>query len=223
MAEVSVVIPVYNGARFLREAIDSVLGQRHPAREIVVVDDGSTDGSRAIAESYGDRIRLIAQPNGGVAAARLKGIAHTSGAFIAYHDADDIMLPERLERQHDVLAGTTEFDFVIGAEWLFRDGEPIASFDDPEARKRCLRPGPTVGTAMIRRAAFDKYGLPRAELRIGDFVEWFSRVQRLGARHAALAEPLMLRRIHANNLSRTSALDYAGLVKALRGPRDRAG
>lgn len=96
---VSVVIPNYNYGRYLRQAVDSALGQTYPRREILVVDDGSTDESEAVLRGYGDRIRRLRQSRQGVAAARNRGVAESRGDLLAFLDADDRWLPEKLERQ----------------------------------------------------------------------------------------------------------------------------
>jgi glycosyltransferase involved in cell wall biosynthesis len=102
---VSVVIPCYNGGRFLRETLESVLQQTHPALEVIVVDDGSTDDSAAIAESYGPPVRVIRQQNQGESVARNRGIDEARGEWVAFLDADDVWISEKLERQ---LAAATD-------------------------------------------------------------------------------------------------------------------
>ena len=87
---VSVIIPVYNGERYLAEALDSVLRQSHPADEIIVIDDGSTDGSAKIIESFRASVEYHWQPNGGPGAARNLGVTLAHGAFLAFLDADDL-------------------------------------------------------------------------------------------------------------------------------------
>ncbi|MFO0842697.1 MAG: glycosyltransferase family 2 protein [Gemmataceae bacterium] len=96
---ISVVIPCYNGANYLREAIDSVLSQTRPVLEVIVVDDGSTDDSFAIAESYGAPVRVIRQPNQGESVARNRGIDEAKGDWIAFLDADDLWMGDKIERQ----------------------------------------------------------------------------------------------------------------------------
>jgi glycosyltransferase involved in cell wall biosynthesis len=99
MKTISIVIPSYNYAHFLREAIDSALGQTYPPLEVIVVDDGSTDATPEVLASYGERIRVIRQQNQGVARARNAGIAVARGEYVAFLDADDVWHPRNLELQ----------------------------------------------------------------------------------------------------------------------------
>src|SRR3954452_15003770 len=107
---VSAIIPAHNAERFLAAAIDSVLAQTYQPIECIVVDDGSTDGTPAVARSYGDRIRLIPQEQRGVSAARNRGAAEARGELLAFLDADDRWLPERVERQARELEDITTFE-----------------------------------------------------------------------------------------------------------------
>src|SRR5262245_47622214 len=101
---VSVIIPTYNCAPYLSEAIDSVLLQAGVNMEIIVADDGSTDNTKEVLEKYGTRITYISQvPRRGASAARNLGIQHASGEFIAFQDADDIWFPKKLSTQLDAL------------------------------------------------------------------------------------------------------------------------
>ena len=100
---ISVVIPAYNAQRVLRTALDSVLAQTWPDVEIIVVDDGSTDGTAALLATYGERVRTLHQPNGGLACARRTGVAAARGELIALMDADDVCRPERLAVQAQVM------------------------------------------------------------------------------------------------------------------------
>ena len=110
--KVSVIIPNYNYKRFLGEAVDSALGQTYNDIEVVVVDDGSKDGSREIIEGYARRIEAIFQQNQGVAAARNNGVAASNGEYIAFLDADDVWLPTKLELQAGLFAGDPELGMV---------------------------------------------------------------------------------------------------------------
>src|SRR6185369_7640984 len=102
--QVSVIIPTYNSARFLTEAIDSVLAQSFKDFEILVIDDGSTDETKAMMQRYGSPVRYIYQANAGVAAARNRGIAESRGKYIAFLDADDAWCARKLETQLNALA-----------------------------------------------------------------------------------------------------------------------
>jgi len=124
---VSVVIPTYNRLRTVGRAIDSVLGQTRPPEQIVVVDDGSEDGtSVALRQRYGDAIVLLTQPNRGVAAARNAGIAAATGELIAFLDSDDYWLPGKLESQLAVMADPS---IVLSAANWRRGEHGAAAFD----------------------------------------------------------------------------------------------
>ena len=112
MRTVSVIIPTYNYGRFIGEAIESVLAQTCPIAEIIVVDDGSTDGTEDVVRRFGDKIRYIKQPNAGVCAARNKGIEISSGELIGFLDADDSWLPEKVEKQVAKFAEDAGFGLV---------------------------------------------------------------------------------------------------------------
>lgn len=127
---VSVVVPVYNGARYLREAIDSALGQTYSPIEVVVVDDGSTDKSPRLLSEYADRIILLRQPNRGVAVARNTGIARCTGEFIAFLDQDDLWQPTKIEKQIQAFQSNSDIG-LIHTQTAFFD-EKIAAFVSPQ-------------------------------------------------------------------------------------------
>src|SRR3990170_3473675 len=103
MSKVSVIIPAYNSARFLPEAIESVLAQTYKDYGIIVIDDGSTDNTKETLEPYFDKIKYIYQQNQGAASARNTAIRHSQGEYIAFLDADDVWLPEKLHIQVEYL------------------------------------------------------------------------------------------------------------------------
>jgi glycosyltransferase involved in cell wall biosynthesis len=109
---VSVVIPVYNGEEHLREALESVFGQTHRALEIVVVDDGSTDGTNSLLEDYTDRVLVIHQENAGVSRARNRGVEASSAPLVAFLDQDDLWYEHKLERQVEVFSARPGVSFV---------------------------------------------------------------------------------------------------------------
>src|SRR5437867_2556724 len=121
---VSVVIPVYNGERYLADAIQSVLDQTYENFEVIVVDDGSTDESAAVAKRFGEAIRYVHQANGGVSKARNTGIAEARGVYLAFLDQDDLWLPDKLSVQVAYLDSHPEVGAVYcqcevkGKGWL---------------------------------------------------------------------------------------------------------
>ena len=123
---VSFVIPNYNHARYLGQAIESALGQTYPHVEVIVVDDGSIDDSRAVAAAYGDRIRYIYQRNAGLSAARNTGVQAAQGEYIALLDADDLVEPAYAERLLDVLAQVPDAaGAYCGFRFVDQDNQPL--------------------------------------------------------------------------------------------------
>jgi glycosyltransferase involved in cell wall biosynthesis len=121
----SVVIPVYNRAKFLRQAIDSVLSQTFTEFEVIAVDDGSTDESLEILNSYGSRITVIQQKNQGPEVARNAGVAIAQGEYIAFLDSDDFFFPHALECYERVIQEFNAPPVIVGAERYFREGQAI--------------------------------------------------------------------------------------------------
>jgi len=165
MPEVSVIIPTYNSARYLVEAVDSVLAQTYKDFEILVIDDGSTDETESLMGNYGAAVRYIHQENEGVSAARNRGIDDSLGRYVAFLDADDTWLPNKLERQMSALKAHGEYrvcysDF-IAVTW---DLKPLAvKRIDPEgeALADLLLRGNVVGsicTVVCERSLFELAG-----------------------------------------------------------------
>jgi len=122
--KISVVIPAYNARKFIAEAIESVLAQTLPAHEIIVVDDGSTDGTgEFVRERYGGKVKVIQQENRGEGAARNIGVLGATGNILQFLDADDLLLPNKFEIQLDFWQRNPEFDIVYCDHIYFRDGE----------------------------------------------------------------------------------------------------
>jgi glycosyltransferase involved in cell wall biosynthesis len=122
---VSVVIPTYNCARFLPQAIDSVLGQSYSRRELIVVDDGSTDDTDAVLRRYAGRIRIVQRPNGGVSSARNRGIRESRGEFVAFLDSDDIWHSDKLQRQLALFTRSAVGLVHCGLRYIDIDGNVV--------------------------------------------------------------------------------------------------
>jgi GT2 family glycosyltransferase len=143
--KISVVIPAYNAEGLIGAAIESVLAQTRPVKEIVVVDDGSTDGTGETARRYGSTVRLLRQENAGPSAARNRGIEAATGEWIAFVDTDDLWLPHKVEAEQEVLAAAPGLAWV-GVNHFLRDfatGEEIVRFD-PGRAAALLGDGPVL-------------------------------------------------------------------------------
>ncbi len=213
---ISVVIPVYNAERFVGEAIDSILVQAHPHKEIIAVNDGSADGSEAILRHYEPRLRWISQKNTGISGALNKGLDFARGDLFGFCAADDLWAPDKLQRQLEVLDADDDLDMVFGNVEQFISPE----VDSQERLKwvcpRDPMPGYHTGTMLIRRAAFWRVGAFENRWKFGEFLDWFARAQELGLRHVMLPEVVYRRRIHGANmtiLERDSQRDYLHILK----------
>ncbi|MGD0119619.1 MAG: glycosyltransferase family A protein [Candidatus Binatus sp.] len=207
---ITTIIPAYNCERYLAEAIESALAQRHHPHEIIVVDDGSTDDTAKVARRFEPAIRYSFQPNGGIGSARNCGIDLARGDLIAFLDADDLWLEGKLERQVQIFVDDPATDAVFGLVQQFDDtagraidaGEPMAGY--------------LASTMLIKRASFDRVGPFRTDIKLGEFVDWYMRAKEKGLHSQMLAEVVLRRRIHDNNIGvrhRDSTGDYARLLK----------
>jgi glycosyltransferase involved in cell wall biosynthesis len=208
--EISVIIPTYNSAAYLPEAIESALNQTVAPLEVIVVDDGSTDQTAQILEHYSGRIVLIAQENRGLSAARNRGMEEARGDLIAFLDADDVWLSGKLEKQLSCLEDHPRAGLVHSAVifWEARTGRKYWWDDGKLATGSCYevffrRNVVVVSSVIVRKECLDRIGNFDEELRrrtCEDYDLWF-RI----ARHYELAyveEPLTLYRLHDANASR---------------------
>jgi glycosyltransferase involved in cell wall biosynthesis len=218
---VSVIIPVYNSARYLGEAVGSVLAQTYRPLEVILVDDGSTDDSAEVARSFGDAVRLYSQANGGVAAARNRGLAMAAGELLAFLDADDFWSEEKLSRQTAVLLADPSLDVVFGHVRQFHSPELADSLRQTTHYAAEVMPGYHAGTMLIRREAFERVGPFESQWPRAEFVSWHLRATDAGLRMLMLPDVMMHRRLHDANQSlrlRHGAVDY---VRALKASLDR--
>jgi hypothetical protein len=193
---ISVIIPVFNGAHFLSEAVASIRTQGYPLLEIIVVDDGSSDDLAGAAAALPVQVRLVHQENQGPAAARNLGIRAASGGVIAFLDVDDLWPAQKLAQAFDWLKRHPETDVVIGRAQLHRIeaegvvqslGSPAESFGD------------YIGAALFRRRAFDQAGLFDPLLRFAEDSDWFARAQHFGVRIDRVDMVMLDVRRHGSN------------------------
>lgn len=215
--KVSIVIPVYNGSDYMREAIDSALAQTYSNIEIIVINDGSNDGgaTEKIALSYGDRIRYFSKPNGGVASALNMAIENMNGEYFSWLSHDDLYFDQKVERQIEFLS---EMNFeernkvIVYSDYIHFTNNP---------KEVCFRKMPGVApsefrywltvenilngcTLLIPKSAFSSIGRFDTQLRTTqDYDLWFRLAREYQFRH--MGECLVKSRLHPNQGSRTMA------------------
>jgi glycosyltransferase involved in cell wall biosynthesis len=214
-------MPCFNSARYVGAAIDSALKQSHSPARIIVIDDGSTDGSEAMIRSYGARVEYFHQSNGGPASARNSGLLRTQAEYVAFLDADDIWTPDSLESRLRLLVERPEIDGVFAALSQFLSPELVSTL----AASRQFDPTPSVArfpsTLLVRRKSFQQAGLFDASLRVGEMLEWVARAEAAGLRFELLDHLVLMRRIHDSNSLQRAGSSSADYLKAIKGVLSR--
>lgn len=212
---ISVLVPIYNAERYLAESLASITEQTLKPDEILVLNDGSTDGGPALARGIGG-VRVLDFEHRGKSAAMNDGISAASCEWIAMLDADDLWAVDKLQQQVDSLQVNPELRaiYCMVEEFVSPDLEP-------EAAAR-LRPAPepvaghTSSAALIHRSVFAETGGFDVALAVGEFIEWYSRSRDAGVPEDMIPSVLVRRRLHANNLSRSPAGQAKNLLPAIR-------
>lgn len=217
---VSVIVPVYNGERYLGDALESIFAQDYRLLETIVVDDGSIDKSAHIARSFPE-VLYIYKANQGVAAARNSGIAAARGEFIAFLDQDDIWMTNKLSVQINHLLEHHQIGYVISHQQLFL--EPGTNV--PLWLKKDLlfkdHPGYIPSALVVRRTVFEQIGVFDTAYTMGSDGDWFARAKDAGILMAVLPETLLRRRIHSSNCSSQAQLGMRELLKVVKTSIDR--
>jgi glycosyltransferase involved in cell wall biosynthesis len=213
---VSVIVPVFNGEQFIDEALASLRCEQKIAVEIIVVDDGSTDGSVGIVKALAEqdsRIHVITGDHRGVAATRNIGVRAAAGEYITFLDCDDICPPGRIVRQALKLASDNSVAVVVGEtlwfEALTAELEPVPG--TRRMRGLCV----TLHSALFRRSVFETYGLFDDQVLACEDLDFFLRLSEGGARFLIETEIASLYRRHPGNMTRGIQLEQSTLL-ALR-------
>lgn len=223
--QISAIVPIYNREAYLAEAIASILNQSMPPTEVIVIDDGSSDGGGEIAKSF-PAVRYHYQTNQGVGAARNQGVRLATGDFFAFLDSDDLWSLDKLERQLAFFASNPNLDAVFGQVRQFFSPDLDEVIKQKTQIPLEVIPGYHVGAMLIRREAFFRVGWFETELKQGEFVSWYLRSLEAGLQIAMLPEIVMERRIHQTNQGRNPEVDrreYARILKASLDRRRAAG
>ena len=207
---VSVVVPVYNRAGMLSDAIESIVAQDYDPIEIVVVDDGSEDGSFDVARSF-HTVKCLRQPNAGAATARNAGIAEATGEYVTFLDSDDLMRPSKVSTQMRYLGEHPEISCVLTfQEVLLGADVPSPSWMQSAAQSGSSAnvdgsgagyPDAQALTALVRRSAAEPVGWFDPTMVVSDDVDWLMRLRAAGVGIAVIPERLLLRRVYGDNLS----------------------
>jgi len=216
---ISVVIPVYNGEKFIKEAIGNVLSQNYPALEIIVVDDGSTDSTRKIIESLGIDLRYIIKENGGPSSARNRGITEASGEFIAFLDVDDLWPENNLNLLLSKMHSEPELKVVHGYGQLLKINEFTGKWDFLGNPKESF-PG-YIGAGLYKKEVFKEVGMFDTFLKFGEDADWFNRAEELKIPLKKLEEVTLYVRRHGKNMTEGKSLVELNVLQVFKKSLDR--
>ena len=215
---ISVVIPVHNGARFLAEAIASVLAQEYESLEVIVVDDGSTDDLKSAVAGLPVEVTYLHQSQQGPAAARNSGIRVARGDFVAFLDVDDLWTPGML---HELFGAIVAHECDVVAGWT-----QMAQYDEstgattPVGSLEASFPY-YIGAGLYRRSVFDTVGMFDHELRYAEDIDWYARLHESGRSVHRLPVVTLVRRRHEGNMTHGKDVVGLGVVRAVKKSRDR--
>ena len=238
--KISAVIPTYNNAEYIEDAINSILAQSHPVDEIIVVDDGSSDGTEAlikIIKQKTDALIYIKQRNQGPSSARNRGIEAANGDWIAFLDADDLWIPDKIALQIAALenapelkliaadmcevdqAGETIVESVLAKHQLFAKFQTLAGGAVPNAMAALLSKNfiPT-GTVLVERTCLTAAGGFNTDIRFGEDLELWAKIA-ADQPITCLPRVMMYRRQHGNNATQSTAPMLEGLVAVMQSLR----
>jgi GT2 family glycosyltransferase len=216
---ISVIIPVFNGVRFLPAAVRSIVEQNYPSLDIIVIDDGSAEDVAATVRSLPVDVRLFRQENAGPAAARNRGIREATGEMLAFLDVDDEWPTGNLGHMTNVLLKTDGVDVVIGHGQLMRDdadGQGQTFVGSPQESFPWY-----ISAALFRREAFAKVGWFDETLRFGEDSDWFRRAAEAGVTVERLPNVSLLIRRHAGNMTRGKSVVELNTLRVFKKALDR--
>jgi len=214
--KISVIIPVYNGEIFLEDTIKSVLNQNYDNWECIVVDDGSIDGSAAIAKKY-EQIIYLYQEHKNVAAARNLGIQKASGEYLAFLDADDIWDTNKLETQINYMEENPDIDYSITKHSLFlteglKDIPQWVRTNHLQEETLAYIPS----SLIVRKSAFEIVGYFDESYKISDDSDWFLRARDAGIKLGIIDKNLLYKRVHSQCLTSQTGVIKKELMKSIR-------
>jgi glycosyltransferase involved in cell wall biosynthesis len=218
--KVSVIIPTYNRAHCIGEAVETVRAQAYCPVEIIVVDDGSTDETRDVLRQYAPDIQYIYQQNAGPPCARNRGLDSATGDVIAFLDSDDLWPADKIKHQISILNSDPAADIVLGClryceftTGVTHDHE-LRFLSEPQLAYN-------LGAAMIRKSVFDRVGNFDPQLRFSDDWDWFVRAIEMDCHFAKTPKVTLYNRRHADNLSNQQEIGNHYTLRMLKKTLDR--
>jgi glycosyltransferase involved in cell wall biosynthesis len=211
--KVSVIIPVYNGSKYLATTLETVLAQSYPLHEIIVIDDGSTDSSLAILSGYGERLRVTRHSNRGIAATRNVGLQQVSGELVTFIDQDDLWPTDRTRILVDALQADPTAQVAAGqVEILYERARPVSPLDNFGTAVREFY----VGSLLIRKEVFDTVGPFHTGLGYADDVDFMMRRREAKIPTVYVDQVTLRYRLHEENTSGDRGVTNRHLMAALR-------
>ena len=215
---ISVIVPVYNGEKFIQGAIDNILSQNYPAIEIIIVDDGSTDNSKIIIDELKVDVRYFRQLNYGPASARNWAIKDASGEYVAFLDVDDLWPENNLKLLLKEMENDPDLEVVRGHAQLFK-------FDENGDKEYLGNPDEAfsnyIGAGLYRKSAFSKVGLFDPELIFGEDEDWYKRAKEIKIKVKRLDEVTLLVQRHGGNMTEGKSMVELNMLKVFKKSLDR--
>ncbi|AWV99993.1 glycosyltransferase family 2 protein [Arcticibacterium luteifluviistationis] len=215
MLPISVIIPIFNAEKHLRQALDSVLNQSQSASEIIVINDGSTDNTLQILNGYANHLRIINRENKGPAFTVNEGISLSKNDWLCFLDADDLWTNNKLEKQYRFTQENPNTNVFFGMSEQFLSEE----LSEEQKKRITLIKNPQNGmlrsTMMVHKSIFGQTSFFDTTLVFGEFIDWFTKLKEHGIPYLIQDELFHLRRLHPNSLTskREHLSDFAKLLK----------
>jgi glycosyltransferase involved in cell wall biosynthesis len=217
---VSVIIPVYNGEKYLAETLESVINQTYTNLEIIVVDDGSNDDTASIIKAHKDII-YIYQNNQGTGSAFNTGIDQAKGKYLSFLGADDLWEKNKTQLQIRAFENNPDYDIIAGHVKQFLSPELPETFKNKLQFSEGLIPGHVIPAMLIKKDFFFKVGLFETNWKVGSEMSWFLRAKEIQLMLKILPELVLLRRIHTTNKGITNREYISQRAKILKASLDR--
>lgn len=218
--KISVIIPVFNGEKYIEEAIQSVINQTYKPFEIIVIDDGSTDKTEEIVKQF-PGIRYFYQENSGTAISLNTGLSKVEGDFIAFLDSDDYWSKDKLENQVAYLDAHPETQIVFGHHRRFytKANADLTSLEFEDTQR--ILPGYFKQALLAKSEVFNKVGLFDESIKMGDFLDWYRRASDLNVKMHHMDEVVFYRRIHGENSSLRNKEHITDYLRIMKSSMDR--